>query len=183
MRNPSVGVQSHLYAAPFPYDWPVTCNWLPDKHAAEITPKISVGGIPNSKEVCICKVDIDYHLFFAQALWQCTKKSVLAMHKSTLSTSKSALSKCKSKLSKYKKTCSKNKTILSKYESVLSKYKNILSKYTSILSKHTSTPPKHKSTPPTHKSTLSTFGTLGTESLEPGTFLIPWVPGTRFFPG
>ena len=25
---------------------------------------ISVGGIPNSKEVCIYKVDINYHLFF-----------------------------------------------------------------------------------------------------------------------
>ena len=35
--------------------------------------EISVGGIPNSKEVCICKVDINYHLFFAQALWQSTK--------------------------------------------------------------------------------------------------------------
>ena len=35
--------------------------------------RISVGGIPNSKEVCICKVDINDHLFFAQALWQSTK--------------------------------------------------------------------------------------------------------------
>ena len=31
--------------------------------------KISVGGIPNSKEVCICKVDINHHLFFALAVF------------------------------------------------------------------------------------------------------------------
>ena len=28
----------------------------------------SVGGIPNSKEVCIYRVDINYHLFFASTL-------------------------------------------------------------------------------------------------------------------
>ena len=31
--------------------------------------KISVGGIPNSKEVCVYKMDINYHLFFALAVW------------------------------------------------------------------------------------------------------------------
>ena len=35
--------------------------------------KIGVGGIPNSKEVCTCKLAINYHLFFAQAVWQSTK--------------------------------------------------------------------------------------------------------------
>ena len=37
----SVGVQSHLHAAPFHYDWtwPVTCNLLLDKHEPEIAPK------------------------------------------------------------------------------------------------------------------------------------------------
>ena len=44
--------------------------------------KISVGGISNSKEVCICKVDINYSLFFAQALWQ--SKSILSKYKSIL---------------------------------------------------------------------------------------------------
>ena len=57
----------------------------------------------------------------------------------------------------------KYKSILSKYNSILSKYKSILSKYKSILSKYE-----------------VTFGTLGTESPESGTFLIPLVPGTRF---
>ena len=35
--------------------------------------KIGLGGIPNSKEVCTCKLAINYHLFFAQAVWQSTK--------------------------------------------------------------------------------------------------------------
>ena len=30
--------------------------------------KISVGDIPNSKEVCIFEVDINYHFFFALAV-------------------------------------------------------------------------------------------------------------------
>ena len=47
--------------------------------------------------------------------------------------------------------------------SILSEHKSILSKYNSILSKY-----------------KVTFGTLGTESPESGTFLIPLVPGTGF---
>ena len=91
------------------------------------------GGIPNSKEVCICKVDISYHLLIDQALWQSIYLQSTKVY------------------------------ILSMYKSILSKYKFILSKYKSILSKY-----------------RVTFKTLGAESPEPGTFLIPRVPGTRF---
>ena len=90
--------------------------------------------------------------------------SILSKYNSILFKYKSILSRFKSILSKDKKTIlSKYNSILSKYRSALSKYKSILSKYKSILSKY-----------------KATFGTLGTESPESGTFLIPLVPGTRF---
>ena len=70
-------------------------------------------------------------------------------------------------------------SIVAKYKSVLSNYtrlvyfqlsKCLLSKCKTILSKYKSALSKYK----------VTFGTLGTESLEPRTFLIPRVPRTRF---
>ena len=58
-------------------------------------------------------------------------------------------------LSKYQILRSKQQSILSNYKSTLSKYKSILSKY------------------------KVTFGTSGSESPEPGTFLTPPVLGPR----
>ena len=100
---------------------------------------------------------------FTQAYFQSTKVHFQFKCKSILAKYKSALSKYKSMLSKYKSILSNYKSILSKYKSALSKYKSMLSKYKSILSNY-----------------KATFGTLGTESPESGTFLIPLVPGTRF---
>ena len=92
--------------------------------------KISVGGIPHSKEVCIYKVDINYHLFFAlasfdsqcnlkQALWQSTKVYFQTTKLDFQFTKAYIFSKSTRKLSKYK-------NIFSKYTSTLSKYKIIL---------------------------------------------------------
>ena len=83
--------------------------------------KISVGVIPDSTEVCICKVDITYHLFFALA--------VLIFSATWMAKYKSILSKYKNALSKYKSIVSKYKSMLSKYKSILSNYKSLLSKY------------------------------------------------------
>ena len=89
--------------------------------------------------------------------------------------------------SKYKTILSIYKSILSKYKSTPSKYKSIRSKYKSILSMYTFQEQKHtfrvQEFTSNHKTILSkyrvTFGTLGTESPEPGTFLIPRTSGSR----
>ena len=68
-------------------------NWDPTfpsvlGHHSDIHKKISVGGIPNSKEVCMFKVDINYHLVFALAVLILNVKpeaSIVAKYKSIVS--------------------------------------------------------------------------------------------------
>ena len=99
--------------------------------------QISVGGIPNSKEVCIIKWTLITTFSLPLLYWFSMQPdaSIVVKYKAILSKYKSARSKYKSILSKYKSTLSKYKSILSKYKSMLSKYKSILSKYKSILFK------------------------------------------------
>ena len=96
---------------------------------------------PNSKEVCIYKLDINYHLFFAQAVWQSTKvyfqrtKVYFCNLKVYFrSTKLYILWKYKSILSKYNRYFRSTKIYFQKYKSIRSKYKNIRSKYKSIQS-------------------------------------------------
>ena len=90
-------------------------------------------------------------------------------------------------VAKYKSILAKYKCILSKYKSARSTYKSILSTCKIILSKYKNILAKYKLriyTFKVHQNTKmykgTTFGTLETESPEPGTFLIPRVPRTQF---
>ena len=119
---------------------------------------ISVGAIPNSTEVCIYKVDINYHLFFALAVL--TFSATWSKHcgKVQKYTFKVQIFTFKAKKHTFKvqKYTGKVQKYSFKVQSILSKYKSMLSKY------------------------KATFGTLATESPKPGSFLIPRIPGTRF---
>ena len=95
---------------------------------------ISVGGIPNSKEVFIFEVDIKSHFFFVKVQNKHTfrYKSTFSKYKNIFSNFKSVLSNQKISIrSKYKSALSKDKiNIFSKYQSTLSKDKiSIRSKY------------------------------------------------------
>ena len=179
---------------------------------------MSVGGIPNSKEVWICKVDINYRFFFVQALWQSTKytckvqKYTFNVQKRTFKVQKYTFNvhlyfqRTKIYLQSTKVYFRSTKIYLQSTK-VYFRSTKIVFQSTKVYFRSTkivfqSTKVYFQSTPVYFQSTQvqfqrarvyfqSTkvylrnrvpFGTLGTESPEPGTFSIPRVPQKRFRP-
>ena len=95
---------------------------------------ISVGGIPNSKEVCIHTVDINYHLFFARAvlIFSATRsKHCGKVQKYTFTQQK-----CTVKVQKYIFNLQKHTFNLQKHIFKVQMYTSKVQRYTFKVQKH-----------------------------------------------